>query len=112
MHFENDFHNTILCFHYFAILYLLYYTVTLKQVWKASQHSIFHSTHFLEEITRLTLETKRTEFITDLGESRKERKNVGMCLLSKKKRRNKTTSTSLMNYYQKLHPVDLGFHLG
>lgn len=56
---------------YFAILDL-FYSATKRQVWIASQHSIFQSTHFLEEITRLTLETKRTEVITDLSKGRKK----------------------------------------
>lgn len=52
------------------------------QVLITSRHSIFHSTHFLEEITRFTSETNRTEVITELREAKKEReKNVGMCLL-------------------------------
>lgn len=47
--------------------------------------SIFQSTQFLEEITRLTLETKRTGVITDLRKVSEGRVKIQECLLSESK---------------------------
>lgn len=52
--------------------------------------SIFHSTHLLEEIIRLTFKTKRTEVLSDLREGRRK-ESVGMCLVLKSKKKKSIT---------------------